>query len=201
VDLKLSCGITGSTNKRNQKRNETIVNNHSAQWRPKILAQYSESPAPAGEGGRVAREPQRELVPPALAPPPAPDPAALAPAPAKPPKRSRKLSEKAAATRGGAGIARGEVAHTHARHRDKAALARMARGEMFRTLILRAACARLPPRGPFERTASERRRHTSAEAASAYARAHSPPRTQLFFSAREHVPQVISRRPRAHSRA
>lgn len=100
MDLKLSCGITGSTNKRNQKRNETIVNNYSAQWRPKILAQYCESPAPTGEGGRVAREPQRELVPPALAPPPAPDPAALAPAPAKPPKRSRKLSEKAAATRG-----------------------------------------------------------------------------------------------------
>jgi hypothetical protein len=99
VDLKLSCGITGSTNKRNQKRNETIVNNYSAQWRPKILAQYCESPAPTGEGGRVAREPQRELVP-ALDPPPAPDPAALAPAPAKPPKRSRKLSEKAAATRG-----------------------------------------------------------------------------------------------------
>ena len=78
MDLKLSCGITGSTNKRNQKRNETIVNNYSAQWRPKILAQYCESPAPTGEGGRVAREPQRELVP-ALDPPPAPDPAALAP--------------------------------------------------------------------------------------------------------------------------
>jgi hypothetical protein len=39
-------------------------------------------PAPAGEGGRVAREPQRVLVPPALAPAPVPDPAALAPAPA-----------------------------------------------------------------------------------------------------------------------
>ncbi len=50
-------------------------------------------PAPAGEGGRVARESQRVLVPSALAPTPAPDPAALAPAPAKP-------SEKAAATRG-----------------------------------------------------------------------------------------------------
>jgi hypothetical protein len=58
----------------------------------------------ADRGGRSRRAgataAQRELVPPALAPPPAPDPAALAPAPAKPPKRSRKLSEKAAATRG-----------------------------------------------------------------------------------------------------
>ena len=58
------------------------------------------APAVSAGRARVALEPQRELVPPALAPAPAPDPAALAPAPAKPPKRSRKLSEKAAATRG-----------------------------------------------------------------------------------------------------
>ena len=52
MDLKLSCGITGSTNKRNQKRNETIVNNYSAQCRPKILAQYSEF-SPTSRSGRL----------------------------------------------------------------------------------------------------------------------------------------------------